>query len=94
MRDEENPGAVMRFVRWRRAHGGWAYGCLVGGWALITFALVDLLSWSWHAYAISAALFVLLFEVGIAYMASAAWASHRQLEYEGEVISEDGASDR
>lgn len=86
--DAPKPGRLMRFVRWRRDSGGWVYFWMVASWAVLTFVVVDLAEWPWHAYATSAVIFILLFEVGLSHLWLAAVGSHRWLEKEGEDVDE------
>lgn len=50
---------------------------------MLTVVVADATGWGWAVYGASVAVFILLFEVGLVYLVSAAWGSHRQLEYEG-----------
>jgi hypothetical protein len=93
MDDQRDAGRGLRrslaaAVRWRRRSGGWTYAALLLSWAGLTAALGAPWGAGWAWYLGSAALFVLLFEVGIAYVVAAAYGSHRQLEAEGEVLQE------
>ncbi len=76
-----------RFARWRLESGGWVYSLLAASWIALTVVLADVTGWGWWIYLGSAALFLLLFEVGLAYVISAAWGSHRQLEHEGLLVA-------
>lgn len=90
----------MRFAVWRRESGLWTYWALAVSWASLTWVVDSLLRFLWvlsfardpgviwELWAASAALFVLLFEVGIAYVAAAAYASNRYLEKEGMADSD------
>ena len=74
---------VSRFARWRLESGGWVYSLLAGSWVALTISLADVTDWGWWIYLASAAVFLLLFEVGLGYIIAAAWGSNRQLEQEG-----------
>jgi hypothetical protein len=78
-------GQFLRFAAWRRDSGGWVYVSLVGSWSVLTLVTADATGWGWRFVVGSAAVFVLIFEVGLAYVIAAAWGSHRQLEREGEI---------
>lgn len=78
----------MAFVRWRRDSGGWIYGLIMLAWCLLSVVIETATGWGWRVYATSAAVFLLLFEVGIATVVAAAWSSHRALELEGEAVEE------
>ena len=75
--------ALERFVRWRRESGGWIYFLLAVAWFALTVVIAHATGWGWAVYVTSGAFFLLFFEVGVAYVVSAAWGSHRQIEYEG-----------
>lgn len=86
--DDEKPTPrerLLHFTRWRRDSGAWAYSTLLWSWTVLTVLIADATDWGWRFFVGGIAVFALLFEVGLAYVITAAWGSHRQLEREGEI---------
>ena len=91
--EEPQPGRLGRFIIWRRTSGSWTWSCLALSWLGLTAGVVELWALPWPVYLISASVFVLLFEVGLAYVIGAGWSSHRQLEFEGDQENEEAQED-
>jgi len=75
---------LARFVRWRWGSTPWGYAALVAGWSGLTWVLADWTGSPLRTWVGSTALFVLMFEVGLSYVLSAAWSGHPSLEEEAE----------
>ena len=81
---------MRRFVEWRRESDAWSYGVITAAWCGATWsvgAMLEVANWA-ALWVGSASIWLLVMEVGLAYLARTLYLGHRLFEAEGAAEDE------